>query len=124
MPLIYHVHQEDGHGSYRNLDIAVGEFTSVEQEQTTHDVSFSPEDEQILGRLFIVARKLAKEANIAEKGYRLIVNCNEHGGQEVYHLHFHILPRREGDKLRPPGQMADMDDLKAEAEKIRAALGG
>ena len=44
------------------------------------------------------------------------------GGQEVYHLHFHILPRREGDKLRPPGQMAEMDDLKAEAEKIRAAI--
>lgn len=44
------------------------------------------------------------------------------GGQEVYHLHFHILPRREGDRLRPPGQMADMDDLAAEADKIRAAL--
>lgn len=44
------------------------------------------------------------------------------GGQEVYHLHFHILPRREGDRLRPPGQMADMDALNAEAEKIRQAL--
>ncbi|WP_158964360.1 HIT family protein [Chachezhania sediminis] len=44
------------------------------------------------------------------------------GGQEVYHLHFHILPRREGDKIRPPGQMADHADLAAEADKIRAAL--
>lgn len=44
------------------------------------------------------------------------------GGQEVYHLHFHILPRRSGDSLRPPGQMADMDDLKAEADRIRAAI--
>ncbi|WP_121062062.1 HIT family protein [Chachezhania antarctica] len=45
------------------------------------------------------------------------------GGQEVYHLHFHILPRHEGDTLLPPRTMADADDVAAEAEKIRAALG-
>ena len=45
------------------------------------------------------------------------------GGQEVYHLHFHVLPRHAGVSLRPPGKMADMDVLNAQAEKIRAALG-
>ncbi|QIW16176.1 histidine triad nucleotide-binding protein [Pasteurellaceae bacterium RH1A] len=49
------------------------------------------EDEQALGRLFTVARKLAAEEGIAEDGYRLIMNCNKHGGQEVFHIHLHLL---------------------------------
>ncbi|KUJ85685.1 HIT family hydrolase [Ruegeria marisrubri] len=44
------------------------------------------------------------------------------GGQEVFHMHFHVLPRHEGDRLRPPGQMGDMQEIAAHAEKIRAAL--
>lgn len=44
------------------------------------------------------------------------------GGQEVFHLHYHVLPRHEGLSLRAPGQMADFDVLKSHAEKIRAAL--
>ncbi|MDO5055222.1 purine nucleoside phosphoramidase [Pasteurella oralis] len=48
-------------------------------------------DEMSLGRLFTVAAKLAKQEGIAEEGYRLIVNCNKHGGQEVFHLHMHLV---------------------------------
>ncbi len=44
------------------------------------------------------------------------------GGQIVFHLHVHVLPRHDGDTLRPPGTMADQDMLAAHAEKIRAAL--
>ncbi|QGM80176.1 HIT domain-containing protein [Otariodibacter oris] len=49
------------------------------------------EDEAALGRLFTVAAKIAKEEGIAESGYRLIVNCNQDGGQEVYHIHMHLV---------------------------------
>ena len=59
---------------------------------TANDVQ--PEDEAALGRLFTVAAKLAKEAGIDDSGYRLIVNCNRDGGQEVYHLHMHLLGGR------------------------------
>ncbi len=45
------------------------------------------------------------------------------GGQEVFHLHFHILPRHEGISLRAPGQMGDFDQIAQHADQIRAALG-
>lgn len=53
-----------------------------------------PEDEAALGHMFIVARRVAEEQGIAESGYRLIVNCKADGGQEVYHLHMHLLGGR------------------------------
>ncbi len=56
---------------------------------TVNDVT--EKDEVALGRLFTIAAKLAKEEGIAEDGYRLIVNCNKHGGQEVFHLHMHLV---------------------------------
>ncbi len=59
---------------------------------TANDVT--PADEPALGRLLTVAAKLAKEMGIAEDGYRLLVNCNNDGGQEVYHLHVHLLGGR------------------------------
>ena len=59
---------------------------------TTNDVT--ADDEMALGRLFTVAAKLAAQEGIAADGYRLLVNCNRHGGQEVYHLHMHLLGGR------------------------------
>lgn len=59
---------------------------------TVNDVSV--EDELTLGRMITVAKKLAKEEGIDEAGYRLIINCNNDGGQEVYHLHMHLLGGR------------------------------
>ncbi|CZF78463.1 HIT-like protein [Grimontia celer] len=59
---------------------------------TVNDIE--AEDEVALGRMFTVARKLAADEGIAEDGYRLIMNCNNHGGQEVYHIHMHLVGGR------------------------------
>jgi len=65
---------------------------------TANDVM--PEDDQLIGRMFVVARQLAAQEGIDERGYRLIVNCNRDGGQEIYHLHLHLLGgRRLGPML-------------------------
>lgn len=56
---------------------------------TVNDVE--TEDELMLGRLFTVARKLAKAEGVDESGYRLVVNCNKDSGQEVFHIHMHLL---------------------------------
>ena len=61
------------------------------------------EDTLILGKLFLVAKKLAKEQGISETGYRLAMNINEDSGQSVFHLHMHLMG---GKKLGP---MVDQD---------------
>ena len=59
---------------------------------TLNDVSEA--HEQALCRMLTVAAKLAAQEGIAEDGYRVIMNCNRHGGQEVYHIHLHLLGGR------------------------------
>ena len=56
---------------------------------TTNDIEI--EDEVLIGKLYVVAKSLAKQEGIAESGYRLVMNCNKDGGQEVYHIHLHLL---------------------------------
>lgn len=58
------------------------------------------DDEQVAGHMLLVAAKLAAQEGIAESGYRLIINCNRDGGQEIFHLHLHLLGgRRLGPML-------------------------
>jgi histidine triad (HIT) family protein len=57
------------------------------------------EDEQLIGHLFTVARKLAEEEGIATGGYRLITNTGVNGGQTVFHFHLHLIG---GQRMRHP----------------------
>jgi len=52
-------------------------------------------DAALLGRMVAVANKLAKDEGVAEKGYRLAINCGKEGGQLVPHIHMHLLGGRK-----------------------------
>lgn len=58
-------------------------------------------DAALMGQVVLAATAYARKAGLAEDGYRLVVNCNEHGGQSVYHLHVHLLGGRQ--MMWPPG---------------------
>ena len=51
-----------------------------------------PQDQpEIVGRLTVAAARYAKQEGFAEDGYRIVINCNAHGGQTVFQLHLHLL---------------------------------
>lgn len=63
-------------------------------------VELSKEDEILIGKIYTVINKVADEQGVKEKGYRVIVNCGKDGGQEVGHLHFHLLAGKKlGEKI-------------------------
>lgn len=59
------------------------------------------EDHSLVGHIFQVAGKMARELGFAQEGFRIVNNCNEAGGQTVWHLHFHLLGERQ--LSWPPG---------------------
>ncbi len=61
----------------------------------------SPEDNEMIGHLFQVARKIAKTKGLSEGGYRLAINCKADAGQLVFHIHLHLLGGRKFSW--PPG---------------------
>ncbi|PWK85358.1 histidine triad nucleotide-binding protein [Fulvimonas soli] len=61
----------------------------------------TPADAELLGRLLLAAADYARKEGFAAQGYRTVINCNEHGGQTVYHLHVHLLAGRR--MHWPPG---------------------
>ena len=66
--------------------------------RTVNDIK--ADQAELVGQLFLVAAKIAADLGVAEDGYRLIMNCNAHGGQEVFHIHMHLLAGKKlGRKL-------------------------
>ena len=63
---------------------------------TVNDIK--AEDRELIGEMYLAIGEITKELGVQENGYRVITNCNQYGGQEVFHLHFHILA---GEPLGP-----------------------
>ena len=52
-------------------------------------------DAELIGKIFLAAKKIAKEKGVAEDGYRVVTNCNKNAGQTVFHIHYHLIGGRE-----------------------------
>lgn len=89
------VHQDDLVTAFRDIAAqAPTHILVVPNRVIPTAADLTAEDEAVVGRMVRVASDLARAEGIADDGYRLILNCREHGGQEVYHLHLHLLGGR------------------------------
>lgn len=59
------------------------------------------DDAALIGEMVLAARDIAAQEGLSENGYRLVLNCNRHGGQSVYHIHLHLIGGRQ--LTWPPG---------------------
>ncbi|MEZ4416213.1 MAG: purine nucleoside phosphoramidase [Gemmatimonadota bacterium] len=100
------VHQDELVTAFRDIHPQAPTHILIVPNQIVPTVNdASSHHEAALGRMFTVAADLARREGIAEDGYRLIVNCGTHGGQEVFHVHMHLLGGR------PLGAMLDRRGL-------------
>ncbi len=96
------VYEDDEFCAFRDIQPAAPVHVLIVPKKVIPRITdASEEDAALLGRLLLAANKVAQTLGIAETGFRYVINCGEHGGQEVFHLHMHILGgRRLG---WPPG---------------------
>ena len=72
----------------------------IPKKHITSLIEIKEEDEKLIAKIYSVINKIAKDMQIDQKGFRVIVNCGEDGGQEVGHLHFHLLAGKKlGEKI-------------------------
>ena len=89
------VHQDDRVTAFRDINPAAPSHILIVPNREIPTVNdLTDEDEALAGHMLLVARDLAKSEGIAKSGYRLIVNCNRDGNQEVFHLHLHLIGGR------------------------------
>lgn len=96
------VYEDDEFCAFRDINPAAPVHVLLVPKKVIPEIGAAAEcDEGLLGRLLLTANKVAEQLGIAESGFRYIINSGAHGGQEVPHLHLHIIG---GRKLGwPPG---------------------
>ena len=99
------VHQDERVTCFRDIAPAAPTHILIVPNREIPTVNdLGDDDEALAGHMLLTARRLAAREGIAESGYRLIVNCNADGNQEVFHLHMHLVGGR------PLGRMIDRGD--------------
>ena len=92
------VYEDDEILAFRDINpVAPVHVLVIPKKHISYLTDLEKEDELLIGKIYTAINKIAKTEEIAEKGFRVIVNCGEDGGQEVKHLHIHLIPRYESD---------------------------
>jgi len=90
------VYQNDHVLAFRDLSPqAPVHFLVIPKKHISTINDIQPEDEALVGQLFIAAKTVAKQEGMDESGYRCVMNCNEDGGQTVHHIHLHVMGKRQ-----------------------------
>jgi histidine triad (HIT) family protein len=96
------VRQDDDTVAFRDIDAKAPTHVLVIPRRHIPSVNvLAPEDAALVGKLFLVAKEIARDDGVAESGYRLVVNAGPNAGQSVDHIHLHILGGR--GLAWPPG---------------------
>lgn len=82
---------EDVYAFYDINPIAPIHILVIPKKHITSLAHMQDGDEKLVGKIYKAINKIAEEKGFKQNGYRVIVNCGENGGQEVMHLHFHVL---------------------------------
>ena len=89
------VYQDDEVLAFRDLSPQAPTHVLVIPKQHIATVNdFTPEQAELIGKLYLAAQRIAAEENLAERGYRIVLNCNAEAGQSVFHVHLHLLGGR------------------------------
>ena len=94
------VHRDDLVTAFRDIHpVAPTHILIVPNRHIGSVNELAPEDEPLVGHIFSVARGLARQEGIDVDGYRIISNTGPHGGQTIFHMHFHLIG---GQRMRHP----------------------
>lgn len=89
------VYEDDKVYAFNDIDPqAPVHFLIVPKEHIESALCLTEHNASVAGHAFMVASALAREMGFDEKGFRIVNNCGEHGGQTVGHIHFHVLAGR------------------------------
>jgi len=89
------LYQDQSITAFRDINpVATTHVLVVPNKHIPSTNELAAEDEKLVGRLFTIARQLAEEEGVEDTGYRLIINTGPDAGQEVFHLHLHLIGGR------------------------------
>ncbi len=96
------VHEDEEILAFRDIDPQAPVHILVVPKRWIPTINdLEADDAALVGRMVLTARQLAADEGLSEDGYRLVFNCNEKGGQSVFHIHLHLLGGRQ--MKWPPG---------------------